>query len=155
MILLSYRGIDTSKMFQNPLFNNEEVQTFIKNNQELINKWEHFLESSVVYALYITEDVEKDNDIKSQTPIIDDSNYIGLNVVNLFNVPYFLEHFFLKEAKNPPSFFLRQFEEYMFKGKNLYEFFFTEKNQLLALFLAQLSNEVDNDLLVAATKEEI
>lgn len=152
-IILEYRGIDTSTIFQNPILSEKETKTFVENNEELIKKWEHFIESSVVYALYITKDIEKDNDIKSHTQNIDDSNYVGLNIVNMFNIPSFLELFFLTGIKYEPSFFVRQFEEYMFKGKNLYDYFFSDQNQLFALFLAQLSNDVDNDLLKAASEE--
>jgi hypothetical protein len=152
-ILLEYRGIDTSEMYQNPALDPKETKLFIEKNEGLLKNWEHFIESTIVYALYITKDVEVDNDIKSQTPAIDDSNFVGLNIVNMFKIPSFLEFFFLAPIKHELSFFTRQFEEYMFKGNNLYEYFFSDQNQIFALFLAQLSNEVGNDLLQSAMQE--
>jgi len=152
-LVLEYRGIDTQAVFMNPIFNAKETRHFIEDNKELLEKWERFIESSLVYALYITKDLDEKNDIKSITKQVDDSSYIGLNVINLFSVPSFLELFFLVPLKHEPAFFTRQFEEYMFRGQSLYEHFFNENNEMFALFLGQLKNDIDNELLNAALKE--
>lgn len=145
--LLEFRGIDTSDVFTDPALNKEETQRFIKENEEQIIRWEQFLESTVVFALYIMKELDKENDIKSQVPHIDDSNYVGLNVVSLMKVPIFMELFFLTGTRRELSFFTRQFEEYMFKGANLFHYYHSENNPVYGLMLAKFEGVVDNELL--------
>lgn len=153
-VLLEYRGLNTEEIFVNPFFNKKEVKVFIKNNEEIVQRWEHFVESSLIYTLCITKDMEDEaSNMKSQCPEIDDSSYVGLNIINLFLVPSFMELFFQQGTRTELSYFTRQFEEYMFKGSNLYEYFFSDANELFAMFLAQFSQEIDNKMIEDAMKE--
>jgi hypothetical protein len=153
MILLERRGVVTDQVFINPLFSKEEVKLFINSHEDVLNKWEHFIESSIVYSLYILKDLDRENDIKSLAPNIDDSNYVGLNIVHLFKIPSFMELFFMAPVKHEPSFFVRQFEEYMFRGANLYDFFLHENNSMFTLLLAQYSGSIDINLMNSAVHE--
>lgn len=152
-ILLEYRGINTNDVFENPALTKEETLKFILAHEDVIKKWEHFFESTIVYALFIMKDVDSENDIKSQVPHIDDSNYVGLNIVNLLQNPVFMEMFFIPGTRTELSFFVRQFEEYMFKGASLFQYYHTHNNTILALMLGQYSGEIDRELFDQAIKE--
>lgn len=152
-ILLDYRGIETSDIFDNPALSTEETKQFIVSHEEVLKKWEHFFESTIVYALYLMKDLDSENDIKSQVPHIDDSNYVGLNVVNLFQNPIFMEMFFIPGTRTELSFFVRQFDEYMFKGANLFQYYHTHNNTILALMIGQYGGDIKRELLDEALKE--
>ena len=140
-ILLENRGVDTAEIFERPLFSKEECQEFISNNKELIEKWDTFIQSTMVYFLTSVEAIEEQHNFKSDFKLIDDPQYIGCNVVNLFSVPSFLELFFSKPPTKELHYFKQQFEEYMFKGKNFYHYFMVPQNSLYQAFNFLLTSD--------------
>lgn len=152
-ILLENRGIDTSEMIEKPLLNKEEVKAFISANKEIVERWEKFVESTIIFAMFTAKDLDTEVKIKDQVPVIDDPNFIGSNVVNLFSIPSFTEQFFTKPIKHELSFFRPQFEDDMYKGRNLYSFFFCEENEIYNLFSAQIYGGITADMLTDAVKE--
>ncbi|MFP5387151.1 MAG: hypothetical protein ACLGHN_13815 [Bacteriovoracia bacterium] len=153
MLLLENRGMDTANVFVNPLFTREEAKTFITDNKEVIERWEQFIESTMIFALYTAKDLNDEMDVKSQVRIVDDPNYVGSNIVNMFSIPSFMELFFLTPPKHELCFFQPQFEEYMFKGKNLYEYYFCEENDIYKLFITQVHGGTSFEEIENAFKE--
>ena len=140
-ILLENRGVDTAEIFERPLFSKEECQEFISTNKELIEKWDTFIQSTMVYFLTSVEAIEEQHNFKSDFKLIDDPQYIGCNVVNLFSVPSFLELYFSKPPTKELHYFKQQFEEYMFKGKNFYHYFMVPQNSLYQAFNFLLTSD--------------
>lgn len=151
-VLLEKRGTNTESIFSNPYFSRDEVARFISENAEVVDRWERFIESTAVFAMYTTE-LNKELDIKSKVPVIDDANYLGANIVNMFSVPSFMELFFLSPPRHELAFFRPQFEESMFKGRNLYEYFFCPENEVYGLFAAQVHGGITSEMMADAVKE--
>ncbi len=126
-VLLTKKGVDMTGMFICPPLAPSQTKRFIKENSELVNNWESFVDSLVIFTLSIFEGAHLKN-----VPVINDSHIIGNNVVNLFNIPSFFEMYFSNgiHIKNV-KYYKYQFEEYCYKGGNLYSYFAHENNWLL------------------------
>lgn len=138
-MMLEYKGFDTTTIFMNPVFTREECAEYIKTNSELVQRWNVFISSSLVFILTSVPALEESFAFKDTFKVIDDPHYIGSNVVHLYSVPSFLELFFSKPADTEVFYFKPQYEEYMFRGKNLFHFFFCPENTLFLLFNEMLT----------------
>lgn len=126
-VLLTKKGVDMTGMFVCPPLAPSQTKRFIKENSELVNNWESFVDSLILFTLCsMTEDLPKN------VLVVDDPHIVGNNVVNLFNIPSFFELYFSKGVivKNI-KYYRYQFEEYCYKGGNLYSYFAHENNWLL------------------------
>lgn len=142
-IMFQFKGVDTTNMINHPVFSPKEVTTFINSHKELVTKWVQFIESSILFAMNSLNPDEDSFEIKKNFPVINDANYIGANIVFLFSIPSFYENFIAIPPKTQLSYFQQQFEEYMFKGKNLYHFYQHENNMVVKLLEAHLNNSID------------
>lgn len=140
-LMLENRGLETKDIFETPVLTKEECTEFISINKELFDKWDTFIQSTMVYFLTSVEAIEKQHNFKSDFTLIDDPQYIGCNVVNLFSVPSFLELYFSKPPTRELHYFKQQFEEYMFRGKNFYHYFMVPQNSLYQAFNFLLTSD--------------
>lgn len=140
-ILLEKKGFDSTTIFDHPVLSSAECAEFIKNNEEMVGRWNTFISSTLIYTLTCIKDLEEEFSFKDAFKTIDDPHYIGSNVVQLFSVPSFLELFFSKPADGELFYMKPQFEEYMFRGKNLFHYFYCPENTLLLLFNEMLTGE--------------
>lgn len=110
----------------------EECEKFIKDNEELVSKLQTFLDSLVIYGIstYVQEDKKKDfmKDIET----IDDVEYIGLNVVNLLKYKELSFYYVFKDIGEQYN-FVKQFNDYIFDGKNLFYYFNNDNNMLIKM----------------------
>ncbi len=125
------------------ILTNEECDLYIKANEELVEKWKVFLASTMLYMLTTVAAVEEDYNFKGQYQIIEDSGFIGLNVVQMFSLPHFMDVFYAQKIDVAPCYFKNQFEEYMFKGSNLFNYYFCKENTIPLLFNSTLSGGKD------------
>lgn len=142
-LLLERKGIDATMMFENPVLSREECAEFIKNNEELVSRWNTFFSSMMIYFLTSIQEVEEEYSFKTQFKVVDDPHFVGSNVVQLFSVPMFLEMFLSKPADCELVYLKPQFEEYMYRGKNLFHYFYCPENTLLLLFNEMLSGNTN------------
>lgn len=133
-VLLEVKGIDTSEVFENPYFSKIDCLDFINENRELVNRWTTFVSSSLLFMLTTVQAIEEKYSFKKEFKELDDPQYIGSNVVHLYSVPSFVELFFSTPASTDIYYFRPQFEEYMFRGKNLFHYFFCPENTLFLIF---------------------
>jgi hypothetical protein len=152
-ILLEYRGVDTTDVFLNPCFNNDEVNKFITNNSALLDKWEQFIESTTLYAQTTVPELEESCKLKENSTIVEDQMFIGANVVNMFSIESFYEIFLSVPYRKDIVYFKYQFEEYMFRGKNFFSFFNCEENLIYKTFLTHINGEIDIELIHDAGEE--
>ena len=126
-VLLTHKGVDISHVFLNPLLTDGQVKRFIKENSELVAKWESFLDSLILFTLYIMAQERPKN-----VEVVDDAHFIGNNVINLFHIPSFFELYYSRgvNIKNI-KYYRYQFEEYCYGGGNLYSHFANTDNWLL------------------------
>lgn len=143
ILILEKRGIDTSQMYMNPILTREEIKKFIQDHSKLLETWERFLESTNLYAQSCIEGLVEKKDLITGFGEINDRNAVGSNVVFLFNIPAFMELFFSQGVFYEMKYYTPQFEEYMFRGNNLYSYFACEENTPFKMLLAHIDGELD------------
>lgn len=141
-ILVTFRGNKDGLNLHNPILNESEKQDFIAANLELIKKWDLFISSTMVYMIKAFPDLNEILKVDTIYKVMDDINYIGLNVVNLFGIPSFSEIFFAEKLNPELYYFKPQFEEYMFKGQSLYHYFACEENTLFLTLSALIRRDI-------------
>jgi hypothetical protein len=122
----------------------EHQRTFIEQNLELMEKAVRFFDSLPYYAI-TTSAAHKEEfgeGPEANVTLIDDPFYVGQNVVDLFYLNSFFEFYFSEAPKFPPMFFKRQFQEQMFRGKNLYHYFMNPNNTMMGLLIAMTQTEM-------------
>lgn len=126
-----------------------DTAPFFEENKEILDKWVRRLNSGVLYA------IKADNRFSAgleQYPKDPDSSLGGINFVTLFEHPFFT--FFIEGVDittlswNPSL-----FEENMFAGSNMFEYFASKENPLF-IGLLGIQDEESFNLLTNAIKEE-
>lgn len=116
------------------ILSKDEISSFIKENQDLLQKYDDVLSSIFFFNLMsFYNNEEKELMKKGCTKIIQNPRYIGINFVNLLKYPEFYAQFLLDKPKYT-YYFKEYFEDYMFKGYNLFKFLQTENNIILRIF---------------------
>jgi len=121
-ILLEYKGIIKDVNYKN----------FIEENKEIISKWSDRLDSLVIYNMYIVKS-EYFSDYAKSFPKDDTTDLIGINFISLLKHERF--YLFYNKINNNIKFYTHYFNDYMFKGQNLYNFWNNLKNPLFLLTL--------------------
>jgi len=93
-ILLKAIGVNTKESLSNTFMSEELVDEFIETRKEKVSKWAHFLDSSMLFLIYSYKDLNEKIKVEESFPKIEDANYVGLNIVNLFSVPGFMNCYF-------------------------------------------------------------
>jgi hypothetical protein len=141
-LVLAYTGIDPSFLLSRKFFTQEELIEFITLNQEKLNNWIVFLDSTQVFLLKSFQDLNQELKVETAYECIDDPHYVGLNVVNMFSVPGFLEIYFSSPRKYFMNYFKQQFENHMFKGKSLYDYYVNDNNMFVPLLTALIEEKL-------------
>ena len=126
---------------------------FVEQNREILDIWIRILESCTLYNLYsISDDTFKE--FVRQHPEEKFEVFKGINFVQLLKHPGF--YFFYESIdQNNLRFMPEVFDNYMFKGKNLYNFWANENNPLFLLTSAIASGEVTGEQYVEMKKQSI
>jgi len=104
---------------------------FIEENKEIVKHWLEILKSMGLYNMYtITYDDNFKEYVKSHTN--KNSNSIGLNFVNLLKYQETSLLFKINEGEEV-YYYEDLFNEYMFKGNNLYYYWQNENNNLFLI----------------------
>jgi hypothetical protein len=107
--------------------------TMLESFKELLDLWCERLDSLTLYNLYC---VNEDNDYFKnwvlETGIKDDTTDMsGCNFVNLLKYEDFYR--FYQKSSSTPKYFPYYFDEYVFKGKNLYSYWANNNNPMFLL----------------------
>lgn len=132
-IIFRAKGYDLKDAYPNPYFSEEEADLFIEHNNELIQKWITFLDSCTIYAQKSIPELNEMDFLTGGIETIEDRNYIGHNVVNLFSLDFFFHNYYSKEL-GTLYYFKYQFDDRMFKGLDLNYYFFTKHNFIIGMF---------------------
>ena len=132
-IIFRAKGYDLKDAYPNPYFSEEEADLFIEQNNELIQKWITFLDSCTIYAQKSIPELNEMDFLTGGIETIEDRNYIGHNVVNLFSLDFFFHNYYSKEL-GTLYYFKYQFDDRMFKGLDLNYYFFTKHNFIIGMF---------------------
>ena len=145
-LLLEYKEIDIENLIS--------YKNFIIDNLEIIKQWESKLDSLTLYNMYIVNSPEMQEFAKG-FPEDGTEELTGINFLSLLKYePFYIYYSKIKQSNL--KFYTKYFNEYMFKGKNLYEYWATENNPLFlitfgiseGLKLTENKEEEHNDTLV-------
>lgn len=143
-IILRRIGVDSKLVvIDEDILSEKECDLFIASNQELVDRWKTFLASTMIFTLTSVAAVEEIHNFKEQFKVVEDPSYIGLNVVQMFSLPYFMDVFYAQKTDVELCYFKNQFEEYMFRGNNFFHYFLCSENTIPLLFNSSLTGESD------------
>ena len=131
-IVMRRKGYDLTDTYPNALFTEVEVDNFIEDQYEMVDKWVVFLDSCLIYAQKCIPEMDVEEYLTADIPIIHNKNYVGQSIVELFSLDFFFHNYYQKPV-GELAYFRPQFEDYMFQGKNLYHYFATQHNFLLPM----------------------
>lgn len=146
-VLFLYKNLITGNI-------SNKMSNFINENLSIIKLWTNILDSLVLYNVYIIEDENLKEHVKS-FPKNEESEIVGINFINLLKYEVFYI-FYQKINQSNLKYYDRYFNDYIFKGKNLYEYWANENNPLFLMSFAyaekiieiKLLNEEKNDSFV-------
>lgn len=145
IVLFRAKGAIDPSNIDIPYLNIEEVDEFIEANSDLINRWVTFLDSTIYFLIYSSTELREAMNIEESLEKIEDPDYIGLNVVNLFKIPGFYNNYLSCEVLTEPKFFTAQFKEPMFKGSTFIKYFDTEENIMIPILLGLIDGDLPTD----------
>lgn len=149
-VILDSIGCDSDQYYQGCFLTKAQRASFIQKNLDSINKWAQFITSSLMFGLISFPAIEEKENFKTRLPKIEDFDAVGMNIVNMFKSPGFMEIFFSIPTQFVPHYYKFQFEDHMFKGKNLFHYFMAPDNMMSVLLQAVLLTEEGAQMMVEA-----
>lgn len=131
-LLLQFKGIGEDKIWP---------EEFLNENSAILNSWVQKLDSLTIYNLY-TVDSEELKDYVKTFKEDNTSSTEGINFVSLLKNPNFYM-FYNSIDENNLTYYSTYFEEYMFKGSNLYSYWANENNPMFMLTWSIVSGELN------------
>jgi hypothetical protein len=126
---------------------------FIQDNKDLVDKWISKLDSLTLYNMFIINS-EETKKFAESFPLDETTDITGVNFISLLK---HTEFYFLyqKIDQSKLKFYKNYFNEYMFKGKNIYSFWANPNNPLFLLTFSIGSGQFKADQYVEAKKQSI
>lgn len=131
----------------------EEHYEFINNNKEILNKWESILDSLVLYNVYTLQLEETSAHVESY-PLDDTDDITGINFLGLLKHEDFFYYFNGAKQENV-KFYKKYFNDYMFKGNNLFTYWANENNPMFLLTDAIASGTMDKNKYYEAIEKDM
>lgn len=142
-LLLLAKGVPYEKIPYKTEIDAETIYEFLVENQELVIRWLHFLDSTLVLFTSSIPKLKQEF-LPENLPVIEDKEFVGHNVVWLYNLPAFMSTYFgIPEAPIHLSYFKHQFEDYMFANRRLIEYAHGKNNVIGLTFEAMATGEID------------
>jgi len=139
-ILLQYKGLVKENNYKN----------FIEQNLEIISKWSDKLDSLIIYNAYIINSDLLKNYAKT-FPKDDTKDLTGINFISLLKHERF--YCFYNKLNKNIKFYTHYFNDYMFRGKNLFNFWSNLNNPMFLLTLA-VSQGKNEDYITAKNQDK-
>lgn len=135
--IVSIRSLEITMM--NLLFKNDIGIIVTEELQHLIDQWSSKLKSCLLFNLH-TLDFETARDaVQTATKDTTDS-LVGVNFVSLLKYEE-IYNFIIDTELEECTYYEKYFNDYMFKGKNLYSYWATENNPLFLITWSVASGE--------------
>jgi hypothetical protein len=126
---------------------------FLEDNKEIIQKWISKIDSLSVYNMSIVKSDEFKNFV-NQFPVDDTDSLEGINFISLLKNPD-LYAMYGKVDRSGLKYYSKYFNDYMFKGKNMYSFWATENNPMFMLTYGISEGLIDSTQYNTAKKNTI
>jgi hypothetical protein len=124
----------------------QNIDNFIDENKDILNKWENMLDSLILFNLYTVKE-KFFSDWVETFPKVETLDPVGINFVNLLKYDDFYI-FYQNTDLSKIKFYQRLFDEYIFKGKNLYSFWAQENNPMYLLTFGIANGIVDGHTVI-------
>jgi hypothetical protein len=142
-ILKEFKGLSNQSIFDG----------LIQDNTDILKEWVSKLDSLTLYNMYSIGDEEFKKFVESHT--LDETNCLkGVNFVSLLKHKEFYS-LYEKIEQRDLKFYKKYFEDYMFKGKNLYSYWANENNPMFLLTFGIAGGFVTGDDYVSIKKQTI
>lgn len=115
---------------------------YLELYDEDLSRWEDILESLLLFNFYTIDSKEMKDFVTTNHPNNDTDSLEGINFVSLLKYEFFYD-FYNAERDKLPIYYSKYFNEYMFKGNNLFHYWANDKNIYYLNLCVALSNEVD------------
>ena len=120
-ILLAHKG----------LIKVPEYDKFIEENQNVLNEWQGILDSCTIYNMYMISH-ETFKEFVESYPVAEKTDTNGINFVSLLkHEDFYLYYNSIDQSKL--KFYPNFFNDYIFKGKNLFAFWAVKENPMFVL----------------------
>jgi hypothetical protein len=126
---------------------------FIENNTDIIDQWLSKIYSLSLFNMYVV-DVPEFKQFVSEYPLDTTDSLVGVNFLSLLKHEDFCD-LYQKIDQTQLKFYKTYFEEYMFKGKNLYSYWANENNPMFLLTFSIASGTITGDEYAAVMRETI
>jgi len=126
---------------------------FIENNKELVETWISRIDSLTLYNMFIINS-EETKKFAESFPLDDTQDVAGVNFISLLKHPQFYS-LYQKIDRDKLKFYKNYFNEYMFKGKNLYSYWANINNPMFLLTFGIGSGDVTTEQYVEARNQSI
>lgn len=128
-------------------------ESFVEDNLDLIKAWASKINSLTLYCLYSIESEETKNFVRTfEEDDTDDMQ--GINFVNLIKHESIF-NLFENIDRNELKYYSKYFNDYMFRGKNLYSFWASETNPMFLLTYGIISGELKSKEYFSAKRQSI
>lgn len=125
-------------------------QDFIEANKDIIAEWTSKLDSLTLYNMWMIDDEEFKDFVKSH-PENETASMGGINFVSLLKHEIFYSFY---NMIGEVQFYSTYFNEYMFKGNNLYYYWANENNPMFLLTWGIATGNLNNEEYTAALKAD-
>ncbi len=128
-------------------------EQFILDNKEILSIWVSKLESLSLYNMYIVGG-ESFKEFAEKFEKDDTDELVGINFISLLKNEYFYSFY---ENTNPDNlkFYTRYFDDYMFRGKNMYSYWANENNPLFLLTYGIAEGMITGETYISAKQKTI
>src|SRR5210317_2375963 len=121
------------------LLKGDSYKEFIEQNKEILDKWENKLESLTLYNMYMLNSDEFRNYAKC-FPNDETQDLEGVNFISLLKHERFFAYYG-RINNNKLKFYNHYFNDYMFRGKNMFDYWANDKNPLFLLTWGVANNK--------------
>ena len=135
------------------LVNTDFFGKFIEDNSALIDSWLSKIFSLTLFNMY-TVDVPEFKEFVTAHPLDETDSTDGINFVSLLKHEEFYE-LYQKIDYSQLKFYKKYFEDYIFKGKNLYSYWANENNPMFLLTFSIANGNVTSEEYNTAVQESI
>lgn len=131
------------------LIDTTNYSDFIEQNTAILSEWKQKLDSLTLYNLF-TVDAPEFKEYVEGFPVNPTDSLEGANFISLLKHESFFNWYSSINDKEL-AFYSKYFNEYMFKGKNLYSFWANENNPMFLLTWGIASGTVNSEEFKNAT----
>jgi hypothetical protein len=115
-----------------------------------LDSWTSKLESLALFNMYTIDDEDMKKWVTAEHKIDNTTSLEGVNFVSLLKNQDFYE--FYEKMITEPKYYSGYFNEYMYKGKNLYSYWANENNPMFLLTFAIANNNLDIEQYIQCSK---